>query len=451
MIPLVMSLYAKKPKTVFFILVVLVLMFLLIDGWIFYSILAYQSTPDDQTNTTVVQEKTTNTEEQSKNDQTDVVVAQDDVKGDTSENNANTNTDNGVDDNRTPTKNSDPDTDTKDVPIVVGPQEFQKNQYHLKILDLAYYPIDASNRLDAAEVGGETGGQRLEDVRNNVSGLRQELLADLEKGTIYVKDPNQKPFITRSVTEQKEFLIPIPSVDGQGNDSMSIMTDQNICDWVDNKDVREVWVWMYHSDRTYPVESNMSVGTLSKEFWWPGSTFFDISNSAIINDLPVCQHSYTVYNFNYGRDIGTMLENYGHQMEVMLSWVDQNNIFRNAFTRPVVGQPSGSTAANTIMACGDVHFAPNTRFEYDWSSPNEVASNCSDWHPDGSGQTEKTTCEAWGCTNNGGDTFKIWWMQRFPGYGNNVYFENTTMRNWWEFFADFDAAVDIGRSLVKQS
>jgi hypothetical protein len=39
-------------------------------------------------------------------------------------------------------------------------------------------------------------------------------------------------------------------------------------------------------------------------------------------------------------------------------------------------------------------------------------------------------------------------MQNLPGAGNDVVYGGRPLRNWWEFVADFDAAMAQGRSLV---
>jgi PGF-pre-PGF domain-containing protein len=218
---------------------------------------------------------------------------------------------------------------------------------------------------------------------------------------------------------------------------------EGICDYVDNKGVKEVWMWMYHSDSVYPLESNMAMGRVISDHW-NNDGFGDISNSAMDNDLPVCESTYTVYEFNYGRDLGEFMEDFGHQYERIFNFVDKD-LFWNKFVGPY-GNDAGA------RRCGWTHYTPNGKGDYDWNSRELVLSDCADWRPDGTGAAVLVNCETWSdnqCKYDGGVAWKTWWMQNFPGKGNDLIYRSQQLRNWWEFIGDFDSAIQRGTLLTE--
>ena len=85
----------------------------------------------------------------------------------------------------------------------------------------------------------------------------------------------------------------------------------NIRQWVEQKGVKEVWIWGYHGGVVGLWESNMA------------GPFGDISNSnRDPNDLPVLKKTYTVYHYNYQRGASEAIEDHMHQIEAVLNWVD---------------------------------------------------------------------------------------------------------------------------------
>src|SRR5262249_49658648 len=110
------------------------------------------------------------------------------------------------------------------------------------------------------------------------------------------------PSLDYSIQESREFLTVVPkSAANPGYpDYFAILEAANICDQVDHRGVREVWIWMYHTDRTVIDESNMAMGRKSRRYWNHG-TYGDVSNSLQRNDMPVCQSTYTTYDYNYSR------------------------------------------------------------------------------------------------------------------------------------------------------
>ncbi len=245
--------------------------------------------------------------------------------------------------------------------------------------------------------------------------------------------------------------------------------DVNVCDYVDNRRVKEVWVFMYHNDKSVeagmkkldyfviPDESNMAIGTQSRVFW-NFDSHGDVSNSVRSKDLPVCRKSYSVYQYNYGRGKGEVLENHGHHIEAILNWIDGretlpqkewNNLL---FWGDFVGSDISHKIVKQLPSCGWTHYAPNSKNDYEWRNENPISSECEDWIPGHFDSVKSLDCHTWYgavCVDDGGAGFKIWWMQNIPGKDNGILYDGKNLRNWWEFIGDFDNALAKGKNLVE--
>lgn len=319
--------------------------------------------------------------------------------------------------------------------------------YDVPVLAISYLPLE-DGKLDPDITGMNDD---LASMRRKVGELTDAGVESLTRASIYhgYKDSAAKPFLKYSLLKSKEFLTPFPLSSNEipwnlgiyRPDYDKILSDLNICDYVDNKNVKQVWLWGYHHGNLEPVESDMAMGTVSRVYWNYG-TYGDVSNSERKNDLPICEKTYTLYNYNYGRGLGELLENHGHQLEAVFSFVDSR--LWNKFVHPY-GEASG------VNHCGWTHCPPNTKKDYDWTNESDVLSDCEDWKPDGSGEAKVVDCHTWcgdGCLDDGGVEFKVWWMQNIPGKDNNLVEGEKQLRNWWEFYGDFDRALQVRKELT---
>ena len=139
---------------------------------------------------------------------------------------------------------------------------------------------------------------------------------------------------------------------------------------------------------------------------------------------------YVIMGFNYERGVGEMLEDLGHRAESILSHVyAAHRGGENLFERFVRYDRTCPGCAE----CGNVHFAPNSRADYDWGNTRPVPSRCDTWYrfPDLSGEPRVVDCHEWG----GGDIRRhhLWWLRHFPhvdGAAHGVSW------NWWEYVID---------------
>lgn len=321
--------------------------------------------------------------------------------------------------------------------------------YSVGVLVLKYFPLDnTGNNIDNS-ITGVSGN--LSSIRSKVDGLTSEGLNKMTIGSKYHGYKNLSAPVALNYVQQdsKEFLkaMPVSGFKAWYKDGIfrpdyrkMLTEDVNICDYIDNKGVSQVWVWGYHHGNIEPDESNMSMGRTSQNVWNHGS-YGDISNGQEIDDLPICSKTYTLFNYSYARGLGELLEDHGHTIEKIMMFVD--NGLWSKFRDPY------GASGGTVNHCGWTHSPPNTAKEYDWNNETTVKSNCEDWKPDGGGEVKDVNCHTWygsTCLDNGGVEFKVWWMQNIPGLNNNLSYQSKTLRNFWELYGDFDNAM-LNRTL----
>lgn len=330
------------------------------------------------------------------------------------------------------------------------------------VLVLSFYPRDSANpsMLDKTETNMQ---QTVADTQSHVQDMITQNIAFLKEATKYhgYKNASAQQFLDFSVYDQKEYFTKIPqgyqlswAPFAHRPDHGQILRNVNICDYVDNKGVREVWMYGYHSNTIEPDESRMS------------SMYGDISNSLPHDEqvpsqyrMPVCQHAYTFYNYNYSRGVETEAHDRLHQVENMMSYaegagkwpptVNPNNTTGSIFWGNFSIYVQSNTPVPTKTACGNAHFTPNwksaSQDSYRYNVTGTVSSNCENW-PQNNYAT--VSCSNWGCSEMG---YYTWWLQNIPGYNNGISMNGQPMRNWWEAMYDFNNFISKGRTLFGTS
>lgn len=152
--------------------------------------------------------------------------------------------------------------------------------------------------------------------------------------------------------------------------------------------------------------------------------------------LPQCSRRFVVMGFNYERGVDCMLEDLGHRTESMMTRLYDG---RRGGRR----EHGGATAwehftryeqvAPGHASVGNVHFAPNSRQDYDWGNPRPVLSDCDDWlrYPHLTGERREVTCRDWG--NGDMRLHHLWWFERLPHAPGE---RDGVLNNWWAYVAD---------------
>lgn len=317
--------------------------------------------------------------------------------------------------------------------------------YNLGVLEIKYFPLTANRQNIDMAVTGDVG-DNYASIKQKTVQVTNNLLTLLPKASIYkgYLHSSAQPSLNYQLVATHEYETAVPMLtDGTRRPNYSqIMLDHDICTKVDTQGVREVWIHAYQGP-TFPGASAPYLNISESKMAGP---YGDISNSPRYNDMPVCNHTYRVYTFNYGRGTSEAIEAWGHQMETELKAADRN-IFE-LFQGPRLPQTFGVTGR-----CGSVHNPPNARYEYDRGNPTPHQSDCLDWKPDGMGSLTQISCQNWGCAtvsddNNPDLNFQVWNWQNIPGRGNTVTYNGRAMRNWWDIHGDFDTMMATSRWLA---
>jgi len=324
----------------------------------------------------------------------------------------------------------------------------------IPIVIVKYFPIDG-DRIDVRVTGD--WGDLLSSTREKTERITWQTIAALEEGSRYhgYKDKNAKPSLKYKILDVKEFLQPLPLRTKRPGDKVpmtdyaKIMADIDIQTYVEQKGVKEVWLFAYHGDVVGLWESNMS------------SPYGDVSNSDCDpNDLPVLKHTYTVYHYNYQRDVGEAVEDHTHQIEYLLNYVDGRDttptdkwpdlLFWGKFVGSDVSDkmvPVKMQDGRQVYRCGWTHYASNSESDYDWSNPRTVETDIEDWQPEGVGKTQNINCNRW---QRNDLKWKIYWMQNIPGANNGLTFKGKRLTNWWIFKGDWDYVATNKVRLVER-
>jgi hypothetical protein len=334
--------------------------------------------------------------------------------------------------------------------------------YDINVLVIKYFPLTEQGTVDV-NVTGETTlqGVRYELIRQKTIDMTDNLVASVERATTYLgyKDPAAKPALRHHIFDTIEHKEPVPTAPKPGwpypypyPDYNGIMLAHDICNYVDNKNVREVWLFAYQGSPT--IKLGVSESIMS-------GPHGEISNSFKPNVMPLCKHTYLVYTPNYGRTAAEMVEAWGHQLEVEFSAINPD-LFRNKFQGP----PYPPTE-NVNGRCGSDHNPPNARFEYDRWNPNPCPSDCLDWNPDGLGKLSQISCQNWGCifptceeylfdfwckqadANQPQLKYNIWNSQNMPGINNTKTYQGQPLRSWWDVYGDFDNVMANSKRLTR--
>lgn len=313
------------------------------------------------------------------------------------------------------------------------------SSYNLGVLVIKYFPLTSNGQNIDSAVTGDVGDS-YQVIRQKTTDITNNLLSLIPKSSKYLGYSNQdsQPALNLILNDVKEYTQAVPILgDGTRRPNYNkIMTDNNICDYVDNKNVREVFLWAYQGPN-YPGTNTPYLAISESKMAGP---FGDISNSFRLNDMPKCSNTYRVYTFNYGRGTAEAIESWSHQIEAEMSEVN-SDFFRNKWQGPNYPQ-----TLKVNGRCGSAHNPPNARSEYDRGNTIAQKSDCLDWNPDGLGALSDISCTNWGCSgatdkDNPALNYMVWNWQNLPGRNNLKNYQGKKIRNLWDIHGDFDRVM----------
>jgi hypothetical protein len=206
-------------------------------------------------------------------------------------------------------------------------------------------------------------------------------------------------------------------------DYHAILREFDVVDRVNAGVVDEVWLFGFPYAGFY--ESHMAG---PGAFWCNSPPLAPLAPGGA--GLPPCRRRFIIMGFNYERDVGCMLENLGHRVESIMARVYQRRTGEanhwERFTRYEQRAPGRASV-------GTVHFAPNSRHDYDWGNPQPVWSDCDDWlrFPHLTGRRRLVDCRDWG--NGDMRLHHLWWLERIPCAAGAT---DGISNDWWTYIAD---------------
>jgi len=157
-------------------------------------------------------------------------------------------------------------------------------------------------------------------------------------------------------------------------------------------------------------------------------------------DIPDVGKTIWIMGWSYERGEGEMLESYCHRIESVLSltvgkgvWDHKRNAENvwNRFTRVDKDFPGRAEV-------GSVHYAPNSKSDYDWDNKAPVPTYADDWltYPKLPRIKKMLNCDTGGW--KGIVAHHLWWMKHLP---HNPGVTDGFYNNWWQYIVNYDEAI----------
>jgi hypothetical protein len=174
----------------------------------------------------------------------------------------------------------------------------------------------------------------------------------------------------------------------------------------------------------------------------PGA--FDV-NGGVYPDVPGLRRPVVLMGFSYERGAAEQLEDLCHRIEATMTRIYGGWDLEHPTTNwDQFGRNQKQSPAPA--AVGTCHYSPNTRFEYDTTNPEPVASTADAWlhYPHLTAATTPVSSQTWG-----GPDYRLnylrWWMNHLPrARGWNA---DGRLNDWWRYIYDYARYDSQGRPL----
>ncbi|KKS79070.1 MAG: hypothetical protein UV54_C0043G0016 [Candidatus Beckwithbacteria bacterium GW2011_GWA2_43_10] len=315
-----------------------------------------------------------------------------------------------------------------------------------KVLVLNFDPIVFANARD--------GNQRLHRAMgwNDPHALTDQFIADIRTAS--------GGFVNYQVVQWQDLdVYPVKSDGFTYTDEtyLDCWNDHSTCHKPDIIDYQKMLI-------DYQVCEQLNAGTID-ELWLFGAPWFGYAeanmagpdafnlNGAVVTNT-TCQKQLPMMGFSYERSEARLLEDFGHRVEgtmtyVFGSWELKPTHAWNRFTMIDKDFPGQS-------GCGNVHFPPNGKEDYDFNNELQVMSSCDDWlnYPNLTGASTSINCTSWNpnidCFEapESGGYYLRWWLKHLPRV-SGVDPLTGKLNNWWFYIIDYQMAktqeVNIAR------
>ncbi|MDK1028028.1 MAG: hypothetical protein QGD88_09925 [Anaerolineae bacterium] len=197
-------------------------------------------------------------------------------------------------------------------------------------------------------------------------------------------------------------------------DYYAIIKQFNLLERIAKAELDEVWIFSFPH-----------AGIFESIIAGPGAYW---CNAPPLKKTEEAQRRFVIMGYSFERGVGEMLESFGHRTESILEQTFKRirgdaNLWRR-FIRNEKNAPGKA-------ALGNIHFAPNSERDYDWSNPRTVRSECYDWlqnFPEFKGDIRNVNASEWG--NGDIRTHHLWWLNHIPHVAGR---RNGILNNWWQY------------------
>lgn len=290
-----------------------------------------------------------------------------------------------------------------------------------RVLVLVYNPVletATGKRLSESQ-----GWYRVEDLATGYMGDLLKSSGGLARYQIVQRiDINEFPAKTDGFRYTPQTYMDvlrgvIPPHMPQEADYASILSRFKILERVAKNEIDEVWIFAFPHAGFY--ESSMG---------GPGAFW---CNAPPLKNTEAARRRFVMMSFSYERNIGEMLESFGHRTESIVARAFEKlsgeaNLWQR-FTRYDLVAPGKA-------ALGTIHFAPNSTRDYEWDNPLPVTSECHDWlnnFPNFKGDRRIVTAAEWG--NGEIRAHHLWWLKHLPKVAGR---KNGVHNNWWQYIVN---------------
>ncbi len=204
-------------------------------------------------------------------------------------------------------------------------------------------------------------------------------------------------------------------------------------------------VWLVGVDPINPYETIM-VG--NNAYWVNGKEMQEDCDNFLIMTLYVSRRDanfecYGHFAENVMRKVfGRSYDSYEPNQIEINSTSDLENL--NLWERFCLTEYSTN---GTYASVGNIHFSPNSEYDYDWLNTDYVESDWIDWrdnYPNLTGETIATNYKTWCPTGNKNTVCREhhrWWFSLFPHVEGRT--EDGYSNNWWDYLVSLDFVTGI--------
>lgn len=315
----------------------------------------------------------------------------------------------------------------------------------------------------------------------------------LEEGTKYkgYKNPDAKPYVGYKILRMINVYEQIPAgdipskfVDAPGYyepDLVEVFERLDLIDYINSRGIRDVW--MHYSQNAAPdfpsfdpeIDNQFEKKVVNFESRM--STPQDIeAHNSYDNPTLIANHTYIIHTKSFVSPFGDFPHAHGHQIESMLYTLNyfqdgDYKLFWNQFSGWGLNEygdhfPIGNSNWEKGR-CGNIHFLPNSEFDYDYWNNSPHLSDIENWNPQQTGEKMELTADyvhgllydwpryAVDLSNNailgdfwqhrdfiGEGNWYLYWMQNIPHDNNGLETDTgSALTNWWDIIYQWDTVV----------